>query len=91
MTRPGEVRKCLACGAVQKEVELNCFCEFCSLACVAWKLRHMVTVWHSEPSSCFLSPRKKVSLPGSFQGAAVEPTSVTEPRLMLLTSPLPTV
>lgn len=41
----------------------------------------MVTVWHWEPSSCFLSPEKKVSLPGGFQEAAAEPTRATEPGL----------
>lgn len=51
----------------------------------------MVTAWHWEPSSCFLFPGKKVSLPGVFQGAAAEPTRATEPRPMLWTSCLPTI
>lgn len=43
------MRKCLLCGAVRKEVEMNWFFEFCSLPSVAWKLRHMVT-W-SQPGT----------------------------------------
>lgn len=55
--------------------------EFCSLLNLATDTRG-----HWELSSFFLSPGKKVSLPGNFPGTTAEPMRVIEPRPMALTS-----
>lgn len=48
LERPGQerARKCLGRWSYAEGGGAELFFEFCSLPSVAWKLRHMVTLWH---------------------------------------------